>query len=319
MAANDSTMPSAPKRGRPENDPESEFESLISGLQQEVVGYVDKNLKSTAYHLASQFQGVIAAHDRKCEKRFSNIENAIEKSGANQFKLENQMAALKEDLTKVQQQLHLQENAASLTSTPPSSGRPFDDPIDTTILRIDTFHKELIAKTTLQAFLSTLFETSNVDSDKYEVNGDDADFRHTIKFKGACGLVARNAEHAQRSLRDSCGKCKELKIGKPAGGDTRLFINPDRTPQMQKLIRESKKLGEIFKEAHPGVKWHINRNDGEISKGWTPIVKIDVQEGDIPSRLLWNLDALSDTSINREDILSRFASSRQRQPVTWSI
>ena len=197
--------------------------------------------------------------------------------------------------------------------------RPFEDPVDTTILRVETYRKEIIAKTSLEDLLSTLFGTVDIEKDKYEVDADDADFKLIVKFKGSAGLAARQAEYAQRCLRDSRGKFKELKIEKPAGGETRIFVNPDRNPRTQKLIRESKQLGQIFREVYPNSKWHINRDDGEVSKGWTPIVKIEVHEGESPSRLLWNLTALSDASINREEIVSRFASSRQRPVVTWSV
>ena len=176
-----------------------------------------------------------------------------------------------------------------------------------------------MAKSSLEEFLSSLFGEVNIDNDKYSVIGDDADSKFIVKFSGAAGLAIRHAEHAQRSLRDGRGKYKELQVNKPAGGQTRIFVNPDRNPYMQKMLRESKRLGDIFRADYPSIRWHVNRIDGEISKGWTPIVKIEVHEGEAVSRLLWNLNALSDTTVNKEDIVSKFSVAGQRAPVAWSV
>ena len=89
---------------------------------------------------------------------------------------------------------------------------------------------------------------------------------------------------------------------------------------MQKTNRESKKLAEVFREMYPNTKWHVNRDDGEISKGWVPIVKLDIKPGDSPTKMLWNLAALSETDIIKEEIVAKFASvSRGKVDVTWSV
>ena len=62
---------------------------------------------------------------------------------------------------------------------------------------------------------------------------------------------------------------------------------------MRKLERETKRLFQILQKASPGVKWHANRGDGAISKGWTPFVKIEVHPGETPSQLFWNPQALA--------------------------
>jgi hypothetical protein len=71
------------KRGRAEPVPdglrvaaEPDYESLIEGLRGEVLEYVDKNLKSTADKLTTTISGIVRAHDAKCEKRFSVIEQS---------------------------------------------------------------------------------------------------------------------------------------------------------------------------------------------------------------------------------------------------
>ena len=159
-------MPSAAKRGRSEAEPGSDFDALIEGLRSEVIDYVDKNLKSTAGHLTSNFTHLIKAHDQKCERRFSKIENQGEDVDTKHVDLEAQMAALKEQVAAAQRQLHRQETATSSATVPPVSGRPFNDPIDTTILRIETGNKNLIAKETLEAYVSVLFTEANVNADE---------------------------------------------------------------------------------------------------------------------------------------------------------
>ena len=216
----------------------------------------------------------------------------------------------------------MQENATTLIDPPASSGRPFDGPVDQTILQIETSKNDLIAKATLDTFISALFADANLDRDKYEIKGDDADCRFVIQFKGAASVAALNVGQARLTLRESSVKYKELSIAKPAGGSTRIFINPDKNPRMQKLEFETKRLGKIFQELHsaPGVKWHLNRTDGEISKGWTRIVKLEVEQGDSPTKIRWNLAALAETTINKEDIVAKFTSTaREKVKVDWSL
>ena len=170
------------------------------------------------------------------------------------------------------------------------------------------------------AVLIEPFSAEDIGDDKYKVIGDDTDFKFTIRFQGSAGFAALNMQHARRCLRDEEGKYKDLQITKPAGGTTQIFINPDRNPRMQKTIRASKTLANIFKEMYPDTRWHVNRDDGEISKGWVPIVKLDIVPGDSPTRLLWNVAGLSNTDINKEDVVAKFTdAARGKVTVTWSV
>jgi hypothetical protein len=296
-----------------------DFESLMAGLRSEVLAHVDKNLKTTAEQLTMSFTGVARALDVKSEKRFSALEGSMAELGSSQSTLEAQVDVLKGELREVQKQLHIQENATTLAD-PPASGRPFDGPIDKTILRVETFAKEIISKATLDSYLSDLFLDANVLREQYEVNGDDADCRFIIKFKGGAGIAIRNLEQARTTLREDSGKYKELSVCKPAGGSTRIFINPDKNPKMQKIERETKRLGLILRDMYQGTKWHINRTDGEISKGWKQIVKLEVNPNDVPTKILWNLEALSETNIVKQDVVANFSSTaRERVRVNWQL
>ena len=92
-------------------------------------------------------------------------------------------------------------------------------------------------------------------------------------------------EQARLALRNSSGKYKELCVAKPDGGTTRIYINPDKNPRMQKLERETKRMGKIFHDLYAPIKFHANRIDGEISKGWTPILKLEVAQGEVPTKV----------------------------------
>ena len=109
MAANDAIIPSSAKRGRPDAEPESNFDVLVAGLRTEVLGYVDKNLKSTAGHLTTSFVDLVKSHDKKREKRLSKLELDMQELHTNHDSLQADVAAFKEQVGKVQQQLHIQE------------------------------------------------------------------------------------------------------------------------------------------------------------------------------------------------------------------
>ena len=89
---------------------------------------------------------------------------------------------------------------------------------------------------------------------------------------------------------------------------------------MQKLDRETKKAGKIIKEMYPNENWFINRIDSQISKGWTPVLKVEVHEGDVPTKLRWNNAALVDTTIDTGEVATKFAATtRERTQVHWSV
>ena len=127
-------------------------------------------------------------------------------------------------------------------------------------------------------------------------------------------------EQARLALRNSSGKYKELCVAKPDGGTTRIYINPDKNPRMQKLERETKRMGKIFHDLYAPTKFHANRIDGEISKGWTPILKLEVAEGEVPTKVRWNLAALAETNVVKEDVVAKFTSTARGQVrVDWSL
>ena len=297
-----------------------DFEALMAGLRADVFKHVDDNLKSTADNITSTFTGVVRALDVKVEKRFSVVEASLTDLGAAQSSLQSQYDVLKGEIKEMLKQLHVCESGTTLEDPPVTSGRPFDGPVDTTILRVETQSRDIIAKTTLDEFIKNLFLEANVERDKYNLIGDDTDFRFVIKFTGTAGLAARRVDQARHALRDASGKFKELSISKPAGGSTRIFINPDRNPKMQKLERETKRMGNIFKDLYKDIKWHINRIDGEISKDWKPILKLEVHPKDTPTRILWNLAALSEVDINKQDAVDKFTDfAKERSKVNWSL
>ena len=298
----------------------ADFDDLLSGLRGEIMGYVDQNLKSTAEHLTSSFTTIVRVHDVKCEKRFSLIENSLGGLGSSHDTLETNIKTLQGEMRKMQEKLHVQETAPALEAPPTSGGRPFDGPIDSTILRLETGGKDIIAKATLGTFLTNLFADANIDRDNFDIIGDDADSRFTIKFKGLPGVARRHVDQARTTLRNSDGKYKELSVAKPGSGTTRIYINPDKNPRMQRLEREAKRMGSILRDLYPNTKWHINRVDGAISKGWTHILKLEVQKGDAPTKIWWNLAALSESAIVREDVVAKFNSSAREQTKTnWSL
>ena len=165
-----------------------------------------------------------------------------------------------------------------------------------------------------------LFKKANIENDKYKITGDDLDNRFILRFSGAAGLAATRVNLARKTLRDESGKWLELSVETPSGSKTRAFINPDKNPKMVKTERDTKRLGGILKDSYPNIKWHLNTYDGEISKVWTPMVKVEAQPGDTESILRWNLAALAETDIDKREIVGKFSqSARNRAQVQWGL
>jgi len=297
---------------------QQDFDTLLEGLRSDVMGHIDTTVKQAAEALTKNFTTVAKALDSKNEKRFSTVENSIADVEARQTALTDELEVTKGVVRKLQQTLDAQEQAVPIRDPINTSSRPFDGPIDVTILKLET--KEMATKIEVQKLVDALFKTANIENDKYKITGDELDNRFILRFSGAAGLAATRVNLARKTLRDESGKWLELSVETPSGSKTRAFINPDKNPKMVKTERDTKRLGGILKDSYPNIKWHLNTYDGEISKVWTPMVKVEAQPGDTESILRWNLAALAETDIDKREVVGKFSqSARNRAQVQWGL
>ena len=59
--------------------------------------------------------------------------------------------------------------------------------------------------------------------------------------------------------------------------------------------------------------WHVNLEDGENSRGWIPLLKLEAQLGDAPTNFLWNLASVADTGVVEEDVICKFNESARKK------
>jgi hypothetical protein len=284
---------------------------------------VTANINSqTAALIASssrQFVELLVSLDAKTEKRFSLLEKSVSSVSDSHDALAHQFASLSANVERLQQQMVVAAETPTESSVPISSGRPFDGPVDHTIIRLETMANALVAKVALMQVLTEQFAHANISAADFELRGDPTSSKFTIKFSGPPAFAARRAAAARGSLRSDTGQWTELCAPLPAGGSVRLFLNPDRNAKQIKVERESKRLGAILSELYPAIKWRVNRSDGEVSQDWVGFAKLEVHADNLTT-LRWNLPALAASSVDKAEVTKRFhASTRQRAEVQWSV
>ena len=85
---------------------------------------------------------------------------------------------------------------------------------------------------------------------------------------------ASRAGKAKACLRDADGKWLELMVSTPADGETKAYINFDKSPKVEIIENLSKILFKICEKEFPEKKFFMDRVSGTLKIGWTPIASI---------------------------------------------
>ena len=135
-------------------------------------------------------------------------------------------------IADLEKRLHLMSTAPALRGPEEvlTSSRPFEGPIDATILRVETFKKVEITKVALKQYLDALYEDANVHPDKFTIEGEALDSRFYVQFSGTPGHAATILNQAITAHKHKSGKYRELAVNDPTGNPVRVFLNRDGNP-----------------------------------------------------------------------------------------
>ena len=79
------------------------------------------------------------------------------------------------------------------------------------------------------------------------------------------------AKKARECLRNPDGSWIELVVTTPAGANTKAYINPDKSPKVERVEKLSKILFKICQQEFTDKKFVLDMATGTIKCGWTPI------------------------------------------------
>ena len=116
---------------------------------------------------------------------------------------------------------------------------------------------------------------------------------------------ALRASKAKGCLRNKDGSWLELVVPTPADGDTKVYINLDKSPKVERMEKLCQVLLKISETEFPGKKFYMDRATGTLKFGWTPIASIAVPNSSEIS-LQWNNKGLAKTGLDKAAIQDAF-------------
>ena len=285
----------------------------------------EKKVLSAVATAQDEFSTNFKALESSTKRRFAIVHteiSSVKHEQTNQAKQITEIdAKYQTRFAEMEKQLHMLSIETPLKDSPgaTSSSRPWDGPIDETILRVETHARTEISLQSLKAYLDALYVDANIDPAHFTVEGSDLATRFIIQFQGAAGLAKRRLSQAVSAHREKTGKYKELSLADPLGSATRIYINPDENPQQIQTRRQTKSLGKQLRDAYPSIKLFVKQADGRICIGWSSLVSLVPSPNNSPPKLQWNLTLAQSNSVDAPAAQTRFLNSlNKEEEVEWS-
>ena len=338
MAAMDATPPASQKRGRsgePEpSQPEEEsspsriqLDALIDEIRQEMLGSIDTNFGNLRSEMANSTATTVAnairRYDTQANVRFEKLETTTASISADQDKLAEKQAKLREDLEALKAAVDVAEKVQPLRNPDEMVvATAFNRDIDVTILQINC-RVEFPRNHIRDAILPFMQEAGLAEADWSVTSFASPAKKFSVKFGGIPGQAERRVEKVLQVLRAGPdGKWRTVTARTAAGNTDNIFIGRDRNPAMVKREIATKNLATVIKDLFPTVTVFPNRAQGIISCGWKPIAKIEVHPEQAPTEIKWNVPALTGTVIDKDKVMEEFFKrerARASPPAVWSI
>ena len=112
------------------------------------------------------------------------------------------------------------------------------------------------------------------------------------------------AKKAKDALRSPEGKWLELVVP-TATGNTRAYINPDKSPKVERVEKLSKILLKICQSEFSDKKFFLDRATGTIKCGWTPIAIVAAPTSAEIS-LKWNNGGITKAGLSKDVLKTAF-------------
>ena len=287
-----------------------ELDDILNGVREDLRKKVD------GLHTAvsESFFAAVRRLDERAERKFSAVESELKAHQQTLLQLEQANSDLWDAVTKVRRDLSVAEASSHqrVSAVDPS----FDRKVDITLIRVAA--REMVAKDAVRDALDEWLQSSNVEPAHFKFEGSNVDKKFSLRMVGLPDSAAKRVSQALGALRLPDGSWRRMSCTSPAGRKVDLFISPDKSPKQIKTEMEGKRLLQAFKSAHPDCNPHLARQDGVLSVSWIPIARISPQQEDLPTEVLWNMAAVRDQGIKRDEVMAAFrASIRTAANVEW--
>ena len=104
------------------------------------------------------------------------------------------------------------------------------------------------------------------------------------------------------------------------GVNTPIYVSGDKSPKQIRLELQTKRLQRIIQDAYRDHNVGAQRSKGIVTIGAVPLVVVEVQGPDEPSKLRWDMPILARFQIDKQPLVAAFGHAfASVDTSTWSI
>ena len=152
------------------------------------------------------------------------------------------------------------------------------------------------------------------------LNGDDLGKRFVLQFTGMSHTASKRAQKAQDLLRNPDKSWKKFNVTSPGNRQTEIFVSRDKNGRQIRTEISTRRMRDAIHAAHPNLNLFVNKQQGTVSDGWTPLVKVEPHP-DEPVTIRWHTPAIEARNFDKDAIVLAFKASdaRSADDVTWDL
>ena len=274
------------------------MEDYKSSLASEIIDNVNK-----------QTFGVVSALANRCEEQFNRVDKEVSSLKSAQGKLEDDQAKLKKQLDELNHKMGLAESQFDVSQTLDQEKfvrEPFRNK-----LKVET--SQPVSKQCVFGEVEKWLTDASFNNTQWVLSGPNLGRRFGVHFKGDALVGARCTERANNALRTEEGEWKALSVPLPTSTAdspqlTRLYINPDQSPQAEARFRLGKKVCAVLNQEYPGKDFTYYKKSNRVNSGKIEIAEMVCESFDNP-KPLWNPQALTELGIDKDLVGSKLKNS----------
>ena len=293
---------------------------LESSSKKAVEAAIETHSSVIKAEIFTSVSSLIQAYDEKSQKQFDDLRQEQKSHAKVIAQLQKDLADLKKDGDRLTKVVDTASKASPTKNELAAVG--WDADPDPSILLVGVEKGQNASKKAVEHGIKQWLEDASIASDAWSLAGKELDRRFTLSFKGEKGLAALRAKKAFDQMRSPAGIWLDLKTALPeslGGGTGTLYIKKDQNEKERTIERDGKRLFKALKKKWPNKPFAFARREGAISLNWRLFVRVEAHPGDEASTLMFNIHALSELSISKEEVQQIWANIGSNKTVQWSV
>ncbi|CAK0841726.1 unnamed protein product, partial [Prorocentrum cordatum] len=225
-------------------------------------------LQASMGDIAKQVHKSCTDLSKQVERRLADVERHQQQTGST-------VQRLSDKIERLEQILGLMQSESPPVRVEDSS---FDRDPDPTVLVLRA--KAMLPKANLDKdVVQPILERNNLTPTDVQLDGDPAGRRSLLRLNGNAQLAARRVRQITGSFNISASQWQRFSTADTTGAATEVFISTVKSQKQVQTELLTKKLKATLSELYPTHHFHGNRDRGEISTQWKPLVRATPQPG----------------------------------------